>query len=181
MVSLRKVNCSQTTPLRLFPTVRCFPDFIFCASPTSSAISPLYVSESCWRASFVCRRCVNRREVFSVWALISARCRSRTPSGWILRFSKGLKSKSFDWQHGPTHSYLNEGENQLYPCQGRVWGQIATLQSSVGREAFPTAMAERTLRVSFVHWQGVVQNWNVYWSPVVADVCYLLEVEFHPN
>lgn len=82
--SLRELR--YTTPLRLFP-VHCFPDFIFCASPTSSAISPLYVSESCCKESLVCSRCVRRFEVFAVSVLRSARCRSRTASGWIFKFS----------------------------------------------------------------------------------------------
>jgi hypothetical protein len=40
--------------------------FIFCASPTSSPMSLLYVSESCCSASFVWSRWVNSADVFCV-------------------------------------------------------------------------------------------------------------------
>lgn len=58
---------------RRIDPVRCFPDLSFCASPTISAIKPLYVSLSCWRASRDWSRYVKRLEVLAVCCLSSAR------------------------------------------------------------------------------------------------------------
>lgn len=67
--------------LPLFEGCFPFPIFVFCASLTSSAMSPLYVSESCCKASLVCNKWVRRFDVFDVCIRRSARCRSSAGRG----------------------------------------------------------------------------------------------------
>lgn len=80
------MSTTQDIPLynaplpRRLPAVR-FPVLIFCASPTNSPMSLLYVSESCWRPSRICNRYVSKADAFAVCSLISARCDSTERSG----------------------------------------------------------------------------------------------------
>jgi len=55
-VQIRKSSMTSQFIALPFLLTLGFPDFIFCASPTSSAMSPLYVSLSCCRDSLVCSR-----------------------------------------------------------------------------------------------------------------------------
>ncbi len=65
-------------PVRVFPLG---PDFFFCASPTNSAINPLYVSESWLSASRCCRRYVNKADVSAVRDRMVCSCFSNVGNG----------------------------------------------------------------------------------------------------
>ena len=71
---------------RLLLAPNLLPDFIFCASPTISPISLLYVSESCCRASLVCRRYVRSTDVWAVCCFSVCR--------WSSTFLRGKSDRS---------------------------------------------------------------------------------------
>jgi hypothetical protein len=66
-------SCRYTAPLPRF-TTRARGPFDFCASPISSAMRRLYVSESCCRLSRAWSRCVNANEVEEVRLLRASKC-----------------------------------------------------------------------------------------------------------
>lgn len=71
---------------RLLPATR-FPVLIFCASPTISAMSLLYVSESCCNASLACRRYVKTADTCAVSCFKESKCELSDLRGIIERSS----------------------------------------------------------------------------------------------
>ena len=84
-----------------------FPVLIFCASPTSSPMTLLYVSESCCSASRICKRYVKSAEVFAVCSLKSSMCLLSLSVGTSKRLS--TSQVNFD--------PMEEMQRRPYRCQ----------------------------------------------------------------